>query len=173
MNDCIPKPFTPEDLFRMLFKYSTFVKVNRKQAASDKVVEKITADESAAVTQVLATNTSIHDKGLETIDLSYLKKVSSNNEAFMKDMITTFIDAIPKATEEIRAHLSISDWDSLAKAVHKIKPSLAMMGLNKTRDLSALIENNAKDQVDVNQLPENTDKLIVQLESTLEQLQKL
>ncbi|MEJ0033749.1 MAG: ATP-binding protein [Bacteroidota bacterium] len=35
MNDCIPKPFTPEDLFRMLFKYSTYARGSRKVVASN------------------------------------------------------------------------------------------------------------------------------------------
>ncbi len=169
MNDCIPKPFTPEDLFRMLFKYSTFVKVNRSNAAAERITTTVETEKPPVVPSPLESDAS----DIEPIDLSYLRKVSSNNEAFMEDMIGTFIETMPKAIDDIRTHASDHDWDSLSKAVHKIKPSLAMMGLNRTRELGARIETNAREKTDVAELPETTLRLITQLESTLAQLRNL
>lgn len=168
MNDCIPKPFTPEDLFRMLFKYSTFVKVNRSQAAEQSVKNAIDKPE------VVAWNPATPARdGLEKIDLTYLKKVTSNNESFLRDMITTFLDTMPKSIDEIRVHAGSKDWDNLARAVHKIKPSLAMMGLNKTRDIGAQIELSAKERTSLKKLPEITKEFCVQLESAVTQLKSL
>ncbi|HZY79974.1 MAG TPA: ATP-binding protein [Cyclobacteriaceae bacterium] len=165
MNDCIPKPFTPEDLFRMLFKYSTFIKMNKQPVVQKAVVEEKTSPMPAP--EPVAHN------GTETIDLSYLKKVTSNNDAFLKDMIVTFLETMPKSINEIRTSINAKDWESLARAVHKIKPSLAMMGLNKTRDVGAMIEMSSKDRTDLQKLPEITQGFCVQLESALEQLKKL
>lgn len=169
MNDCIPKPFTPEDLFRMLFKYSTFVKVHRSQAAAEQAVRKNIEEQEERSKEHLP---PVPD-GLESIDLSYLKKVTSNNEAFLKDMISTFLDTMPKSIEEIRTHATSKDWENLAKAVHKIKPSLAMMGLNRTRDVAAVIEASAKERTDLESLPETTDQFCIQLETALSQLRQL
>lgn len=158
MNDCIPKPFTPEDLFRMLFKYSNSAKTNRHfnaPATPEPVVE-----ETVPVT----------DGELEDIDLSYLKKVSGGNEAFIQDMVNTFIETMPKSLDEIRATLDSREWEGLARAVHKIKPSLTMVGLSRTRDLGALIEESAKERKSLKELPATTLQFCKQLELTLSQL---
>ncbi|MEJ0033750.1 MAG: Hpt domain-containing protein [Bacteroidota bacterium] len=60
-----------------------------------------------------------------------MKKVSGGNEGFIQDMINTFIDAMPKAIAEIRGNITSEHWGELAKSVHKIKPSLTMMGLRR------------------------------------------
>ncbi|HMJ68436.1 MAG TPA: ATP-binding protein [Cyclobacteriaceae bacterium] len=170
MNDCIPKPFTPEDLFRMLFKYSAFVKVTRSQAAVEQAIQKVEEESKKGTVNVAAT---AGRSGLEKIDLSYLKKVTSNNDAFLSDMIGTFLEAMPKSVEEIRSNSASKDWEALARAVHKIKPSLAMMGLNKTRDVASLIEMSAKERTDLQALPKMTTRLCAQLESALDELRKL
>jgi PAS domain S-box-containing protein len=161
MNDCIPKPFTPEDLFRMLFKYSTFVRAGRAMNPPKPIEVK------EAVKTVSASTDELED-----IDLSYLKKVSGGNQEFISEMITTFIDTIPKSLEEIRNNLNSKDWSSLAKSVHKIKPSLTMMGLTKSRDLGATIEESAKEGTSLDSLPGSAQYFCDQLEFTLEQLRK-
>ena len=177
MNDCIPKPFTPEDLFRMLFKYSTFVRANRSAAVSKPVLKR------SGSTAVVETEVEIKKKesfaeiertlsqgDLENIDLSYLKKVSGGNQEFIRDMINTFLEAMPKSLDEIRGNLASKDWEALARAVHKIKPSLTMMGLAKTRDHGALIEESAKERTSIDTLPETTQQFCKQLEFSLNQL---
>lgn len=160
MNDCIPKPFTPEDLFRMLFKYNTFVRAGRTGPKAVKAKEQ----------PVVVNESSTGD--LEDIDLSYLKKVSGGNQEFINEMINTFLDAIPKALDEIRGNVTSKDWQGLAKAVHKIKPSLTMMGLAKSRDLGATIEESAKEGISIDTLAATTLHFCDQLEFTVAQLKK-
>lgn len=160
MNDCIPKPFTPEDLFRMLFKYNTFVRAGRTGPKAVKAKEE----------PVVVNESSTGD--LEDIDLSYLKKVSGGNQEFINEMINTFLDAIPKSLDEIRGNVTSKDWQGLAKAVHKIKPSLTMMGLAKSRDLAATIEESAKEGISIDTLPATTLHFCDQLAFTVAQLKK-
>jgi CheY-like chemotaxis protein len=160
MNDCIPKPFTPEDLFRMLFKYSTSSKSNRN------------SNNPATVTEAIARELTPANNGFENIDLSYLRKVSGGNQEFVHDMLNTFIDTIPRTIADIRGSLSLKDWDELARAVHKIKPSLTMVGLAKTRDLGALIEESAKERKALKRLPADTEQFCSQLELALSQLKE-
>jgi PAS domain S-box-containing protein len=160
MNDCIPKPFTPDDLFRMLFKYSSHVKVPRIPLPIP-VSEPETEERPSSL-----------NGGMENIDLSYLQKVSGGNEAFIHDMINTFIDTLPKAIHEIRDTLTSKDWEGLARAVHKIKPSLTMVGLAKARDLGAAIEESAKERKALKTLPADTMMFCRQLELALGQLRE-
>ncbi len=109
----------------------------------------------------------------ENIDLSYLKKVSGGNEEFIKDMVNTFIDTLPKSVEEIQGALNSGEWDALARAVHKIKPSLTMVGLSRTREIGALIEENAKEQKQLDLITSTTQQLCAQLELALSQLKAI
>jgi PAS domain S-box-containing protein len=168
MNDCIPKPFTPDDLFRMLFKYSNFSKTHRQHALAHKYAHAA-AEVPVPLEETQAFSPS-HPNDLEHIDLSYLKKVSGGNQEFINDMINTFIDAMPKAIDEIRANVNSKEWDGLARSVHKIKPSLTMMGLTRARDTGALIEESAKERNSIETLPETTLLFCEQLEFTLSQL---
>lgn len=142
MSDCIPKPFTPEDLFRIFIKYY------------NPEVPKV---EPARV---------------ESLDLTYLKQVSNNNEDFIREMIVTFLDSMPKSVEEIDSHTTNKDWEALARAVHKIKPSLAMMGLKQTKDLAVDIETIAKTKKGTKTIPEKVSQLKLQLNLALEELRQ-
>jgi PAS domain S-box-containing protein len=139
MNDCIPKPFTPEDLFRALVKHAP-----------------------APVPE-----TSV---GQPLVDLSYLQRVSGNNAEFMKEMISTFLETMPKSISEIHDCLKNDDWAALGSSIHKIKPSLSLMGLAAAREAAAKIEHNAREVIETANLPTDTLALISQLEQALKEL---
>jgi CheY-like chemotaxis protein len=136
MNDCIPKPFTPEELFRALVKHAP------------------------ATTK----------PGTASVDLSYLKRVSGSNETFLNELVTTFLNTIPKSITEIRGHVESRDWQALAHSIHKIKPSLSLMGLAQAREAAAKIEHDAREQVNTETLANESDALCVQLESAMTEL---
>jgi PAS domain S-box-containing protein len=150
MNDCIPKPFTPEDLFRALVKHAP--------TPAPTPVVALPAEKTAAT----STRT--------TVDLSYLQKISGNNEAFMKEMITTFLDTIPKSLTELRGLTDARDWKGLAGSIHKIKPSLALMGLTRARDTAARIEHDAREHINTDCLRDDTLALCSDLEIALSEL---
>jgi CheY-like chemotaxis protein/HPt (histidine-containing phosphotransfer) domain-containing protein len=138
MNDCISKPYTPEDLFRALAKHYPSSTTARKN--------------------------------YESVDLSYLQRVSGNNEQFMTEMVATFLDTMPKSIQEIRDSVKSKDWSELAKAVHKIKPSLSLMGLHQARESAMKIEHDARERVEVDKLEKDSGTLCSQLELALADL---
>ncbi|MFZ5970463.1 MAG: response regulator [Bacteroidota bacterium] len=142
MNDCIPKPFTPEDLFRILVKY-------------------------------YSPNSGQVSEPVETVDLSHLKQVSNNNDAFVQEMIDTFIESIPKSIDDIKTSARARDWQQLARALHKIKPSLSMVGLNNTRALVVDLEQQAKNKTALKSLPLQVNNLCKQLQLAVNQLKQL
>src|SRR6478609_8977769 len=135
MNDCIPKPFTPEDLFRVLLKHSN----NKSNDAHKETVQ-------ATVPLVQS----------QLVDLSYLKNVSHNDPEFIKEMINTFLESMPKTIREIETFSTTKDWVNLGKAIHKIKPSLTMMGMPTLKALALEMEQQCKTQTDVSTLAERT-----------------
>jgi len=117
MNDCISKPFTPEDLFKAI----------KRQV----VVRKSKVPEVKNVDRPL-------------FDLSYLKSVSNNNEDFVNEMIDTYLKTMPKSIEEVRTFFNQKDWENLSRAAHKLKPSITLLGIHKAKELASEIERIAK-----------------------------
>jgi CheY-like chemotaxis protein/HPt (histidine-containing phosphotransfer) domain-containing protein len=143
MNDCISKPFTPDDLYAALSKYKG-----------------------------VPTKTKNHVQPKQ-FDLSYLKSVSNNNEGFIKEMVTTFLETMPASIDEITTHVNDKDWQKLAKALHKIKPSITLMGLHHLKYQVIELEEKAKTETDLKKVPKLIEKFCAELNQSLDQMKTL
>ena len=139
MNDCIPKPFTPDDLFRLLLKYYN---------------PGLTKEQNA----------------FERVDLSYLKSVSGSNDTFVKEMIATIVASCPAVKEELGKFTAKKNWDQLARTLHKMKPSLTMIGLNQTKEHVVALEAQIKSKKGLKNIPQQIDQLCSQLEAAVNEL---
>jgi len=117
MNDCISKPFTPEDLFKAIKRQ---VGVKKTKGAELKKADR------------------------PSFDLSYLKTVSNNNELFVTEMIETYLKTMPRSIAEVRSFSGQKDWENLSRAAHKLKPSITLLGIHQAKELASEIERNAK-----------------------------
>jgi PAS domain S-box-containing protein len=144
MNNCIAKPFTPEDLYNVLLKYVS----------------------PATPAPALQQATGI----ASDIDLSYLKTISNNNTKFIEEMIEAFLTSIPKSIEDIRNFSNQNNFTELARAVHKIKPSLTLMGLQELKDLAVDMEEKIKLHKNYSDLKGKSETLCSKLEASLNKL---
>jgi PAS domain S-box-containing protein len=64
------------------------------------------------------------------IDLSYLKKRTKSSPSLMLEMIGLYLNQTPLLVETMNLSLVNEDWTSLQAAVHKMIPSLAIMGIH-------------------------------------------
>lgn len=88
----------------------------------------------------------INNKSL--IDLSYLKSISNNDQAFIEDMLFTFLEDTPAYLEDIRRYYNEKDYLRLYKTVHKFAPTLIFVGATqKNKELDQL-EDLAKEEND-------------------------
>lgn len=117
MNHYLAKPFTPEDLYDKLFEE---LKLNEKIRIAPAQKNKI------------------------LYDLSYLKKVSNDNQEFIDEMVQTFVQTIPHSLDQLEAALRQSDWLKVSRLVHQIKPSLALMGIHALKDSAVILEETFK-----------------------------
>jgi PAS domain S-box-containing protein len=152
MNDCIPKPFTPEDLFLVLLKHSG----NKQEDAPGKKNKK----KEVNLNQKL-------------VDLSYLKSVSNNDTDFIREMIVTFLESTPKSIKEIEEHAASGDWSNLGKSIHKIKPSLTMMGMPSLKTKAIEIEQLCKSPTDTQLIHSQSALLVNQLNEALKELETM
>ncbi len=147
MNDYLPKPFTPDDLYRKLFR-------DLKISPQERPKKKPTRSPGT------------------TYNLDYLRSVSGNNEEFIREMVLTFTQTIPPVLEEMKHSLGSEDWTQLARLAHQIKPSFTLMGLNTLRTSIQFIEENSKSSTRLRELPQVVNDFIGQCQIILPELAK-
>src|SRR5688500_2571052 len=150
MNDYLPKPFTPDDLYRKLFidqKISPKHKIKSKNGAKIKPASQL-------------------------YNLDYLRSVSGNNEEFIREMVLTFTQTIPPLLMEMRQALTDSDWPKLARHAHQIKPSFTLMGLTELRSNILFIEENSKASTKLDEIPHAVLNFIRQCEVVIPELSR-
>ncbi len=118
MNDHLGKPFTPDELFSLLEKYLINASKN------------VLPDGEHAFKR----------KSFSTVDLSFLARVSGNDQVFIKEVVASFLQATPALLVGIRDGLKDANTKKIAQHIHRIKPSLTMMGLSKTKELADYLE---------------------------------
>ena len=150
MNDYLPKPFTPDDLYRKLF-------IDQKISPKHKIKSKANG-KVKPVSQLY--------------NLDYLRSVSGNNEEFIREMVLTFTQTIPPLLMEMKQALSDSDWPKLARHAHQIKPSFTLMGLTELRSNILFIEENSKASTKLDEIPHAVLNFIHQCEVVIPELSR-
>jgi PAS domain S-box-containing protein len=151
MNDYIVKPFTPDDLLILLKRYSKQIE-NKKR-------------------KVTHLNGTISSR--TTPDLSYLIGVGKGNKTFANDVIDTIVKSFPAIIREIEILNSAFQWQELARTIHKIKPSLTMLGLHALKDEAAALEDLFSKEKKSNEPSERAIEFYQDLIDALEQLKKV
>lgn len=118
MNDYLSKPFTPEDLYHMLFEKLKIVPSSTSEVKIPSINKQY--------------------------NLEYLRSMSGNNQEFIREMLQTFVQSIPNSLKEMEEALNLSDFAQLARVTHQIKPSMTLLGIDHLKDLAVEIEGRAK-----------------------------
>jgi PAS domain S-box-containing protein len=148
MNDCIIKPFTQQDLFAALNKH-----LGRKVMS-----KKVNGLEKNSSTLV---------------DLSYLRKMSNNNQDFINEIIGTFLESMPGNINEINQNAAQGNWEQVAKLVHKIKPTITLMGIHSLKDKIVALEREAKENPGSQLATNLADEVAVSLTQVIDSLRKI
>lgn len=152
MNDYLSKPFTPEDLYQMLFEKLKIVPVTASEVKMPAVKKQY--------------------------DLTYLKNMSGNNQEFIKEMLQTFVQSIPNSLKDMDEALSTGDLTKLARISHQIKPSMTLLGIDHLKEAAIRIEERAKNneaptlelQLNVSEFTQTCRDIILELREELKKL---
>ena len=87
------------------------------------------------------------------IDLTYLKEVSSGDTVLMCKAIDKFLEATPDVLKQLTRQSRDKDYTQLAKTAHKLKSSVALMGMNAVLDRVKRIEFLARGGEGIETLP--------------------
>jgi CheY-like chemotaxis protein len=151
MNDYLGKPFTPEELFTKLEKYL----------------------QPAARRNAALTVGSLLSHVFKTVDLSFLAKVSGNDDVFVRDVVSSFLQSTPPLLVGINEGLKENNTKKLAQYIHKIKPSLTMIGLGKTKELADYLEAELAGNQLSDYLKQGIDKFSEQVNEAVSELSGL
>lgn len=77
-------------------------------------------------------------------DLSYLNEIASGSVEFMIDMINVFLEQTPLYFEQLNEAVDQKSWKEAGEIAHKIKPTLAFMGVEDAKNAMAEIERKAR-----------------------------
>lgn len=92
-------------------------------------------------------------------DLSMIQEIAHGNQDFIDKMVALFIETMPPAINEIKEHLSNSNWPDLGAVAHKIKPSIDTMGIEILKEDIRSVEKYAKESTNLDELPALVEKV--------------
>jgi len=122
MNEFLTKPFSPKQLRDLFSKYVP-------------IALKKTIDIQPTI------NKTDHTM---KIDLSYLRELSGDDNEFIADILSTFLEENPKDLASTQEAMDNKDIPQIGKLAHKMKSSFQMLGIEDARALAFQIEQSAK-----------------------------
>ena len=150
MDDYITKPFIPEDLNQII---SRFIKNNpRKSGPSKRRQERFAKTEKAKETNKL-------------VNLDYLRSISGNDKNFISELINSFNKITPEILENMNKGLQDKNWEVVGQAAHKLKPSIALLGIDSLKEKVKTIEISSLQNQNLDAIPllvEETTEACVQ-----------
>lgn len=118
-------------------------------------------------------------KSKADLDLSYLKEMSGDSADFMIEMLDTLVVQIPIYLEDLNNAVIAKDWKTTSGFAHKLKPTFYYVGREDIRDCVQVIETNAKELVNLSEIPiavaeikEELKNILVQVAKAKEELQQ-
>ncbi|EQC3258909.1 Hpt domain-containing protein, partial [Yersinia enterocolitica] len=88
----------------------------------------------------------------ESIDWPLAVKQAANKEALAKDLLTMLLEFTPQVIQRVQAILAGSHDDDILNLIHKFHGSCACSGVPRLRQLCMTIEQQLRQQTDVQDL---------------------
>ena len=86
--------------------------------------------------------------------------MSDENDSFIKDFITLFLQNAPESIQALQQHLKKEEWEQMRQVAHKIKPSFNYLGLKNLHQAAASIEEYTKQETKHHEIPGLIDLIV-------------
>jgi CheY-like chemotaxis protein len=106
------------------------------------------------------------------VDLSKLQDIARGDQAFVRRMIDLFIEQAPKTIDEMQRALAANEPLLVGDLAHRLKSSVDSLGARTLHELVRSIESAGRSMVSVDELREPVQRLTVELERVLGELQR-
>jgi PAS domain S-box-containing protein len=153
MDDYISKPFEESKLYK---------KIGQLLANGRNPRPRASAKEEARAE---------HKPGRSLVNLEYLKKISHNDSEFVSRMISVFLNQSPVLLESMRQFAEQKDKNALKSVLHRMKPSVAFMGMHELEQKIVKLENHLQDGLAHNEVLNLCDEIRQMCNEAMEQLE--
>jgi CheY-like chemotaxis protein/HPt (histidine-containing phosphotransfer) domain-containing protein len=106
-------------------------------------------------------------------DLSMIHSVSGGDMAFIKKMVLLFIETVPQNVQELVDATGRKNWEQVSKMAHKLKSTIDSMGIRSIHDQIRAVEMNAKNQEQLERMPDMVRQVESVVSVCIQQLQKI
>jgi PAS domain S-box-containing protein len=137
MNEYVTKPFAPSELFRLLERHVSGGGNGKKNNNTD-------GDGSPK-----------QPYSLENISIKKKKDVIAH-------VLNIFLTETPPMLQQVKDHILHEHWDETYAKAHKLKSSIGLLQMNELLQTMTLIEQNAKNRENLDELPALIDTAIEQ-----------
>jgi len=155
MNYYISKPYTELNLFLLICK--------ALQVSVKKQPKSVTTNTTVAPDVLLSEQRNMYN-------VSQLEAMSKGKPGFVKRMIEIFVLNVPLDMQKLQQAVANTDWETAGKIAHRMKPSIDGMGITTLKNTVRQIENFAKEQKHIEEIPLLAEQLISTLELVVQQL---
>ncbi len=100
-------------------------------------------------------------------DLGFLNKISGGDKNFILEMITTFKKMTPDFIQNSKRYLEETDYIGLSREAHRFLPGVSFLGIAYIEKDLALIEEYAKKNINLDQLPGLVNATITRVEEII------
>jgi len=105
-------------------------------------------------------------------DLTMIRSVSGGDQAFIKKMILLFIETVPQNVQELVIAMGQKNWEQVSKMAHKLKSTIDSMGIRTLHDQIRAVEMNAKNQEQLEHLPQMVRQVELVVSVCIQQLRR-
>lgn len=103
-------------------------------------------------------------------DLDILYSSGKEDDEFIKNLLTIFVDSMPDGVQEIKAAAESRNFELLRKAAHKMKSSIDLLGIDSLKGTIRNLEMMTEDDPELNH---QIEFLTVTMQHVVKQLSAL
>lgn len=82
-------------------------------------------------------------------NLDKINEMADGDEDFINSVISVFLEEVPQDLEDLEIALNQKNHEKAYQLAHKIKPNVALLGMEQTREAAFEIETLGKQGADI------------------------
>lgn len=142
MNDCLSKPFTPDQLLQLLQRYLPAQEAGLPQTEAMPETPEVVPEPAEPYTYS------------SELDVAQLEQFYGHDYAYAHMMFSLFMETTFPEVEKLGEVIAAQDWKQLAALSHQFRPSLVMVGLTEVANAGKQFELLLKASPEAAELPE-------------------
>lgn len=101
-----------------------------------------------------------------------LNEIAQGDDAFVQELVITFIDTVSEETGNIQKLMEVGDWKAIGGIAHKLASNYAYMNAESLYTLAANIEKGIKKNCDLTEITAMTRQMCTDSLVLIDELRK-